>query len=219
MHKINTVLFDLDGTLIDSNELIIDSFRYTFKKYMPNREFTRKELIEMIGPPLVETFKIATDKDSIIQEMIVDYRKFYVENEFEYVRLYPHVIELLEFLKNAGINLAIVTTKYSRSALPGIEHFGLDKYIKAYSFLDDVNNHKPHPEPVIYALNKFENVDKAIMVGDNSSDIIAGKNAGIMTCAVNWSIRKELLDNLDPDYRINDFLDLIDILKKYNEED
>lgn len=89
MREINTILFDLDGTLVDSNELIIKSFSETMKKYLPNRVFSRKELIEMIGPPLKETFLIASTDPKVILEMIDYYRKVYVELEFDYIELYP----------------------------------------------------------------------------------------------------------------------------------
>lgn len=218
MHNINTILFDLDGTLIDSNELIIDTFKKTFEQHLPERIFTRAELVEMVGPPLTETFKIISEDPDIIEEIINTYRKFYGKNEFDFVKLYPNVLEVLEILKNKSINLGIVTTKYARSALPAIKYFGLDKFIDAYSFLDNVKNHKPHEEPVLYALNQFKNVEEAIMVGDNSSDILSGINAGIKTCAVNWSIKKDSLDKLDITYRINDFDDLVEIVNKYNSE-
>ncbi len=219
MQKINTILFDLDGTLIDSNELIVDSFRETYRHYLPERSFTIEELFEMVGPPLKETFKIVSEDPEIIQEMIQVYRNYYIQNEFDYVKLFPNVLEVLKTLKEKNFNLGIVTTKYSGSAMPAIKHFGLDQYINAYSFLDNVVNHKPHAEPVLYALSQCKDVDMAIMVGDNSSDILSGKNAGILTCSVNWSIKKEELEKLDPTYQIDDFNDLIEIVNKYNLEE
>ncbi len=216
--KINTILFDLDGTLIDSNQLIVDSFRYTFKKYAPQRDFTENDLFEMIGPPLTETFKIVSKDPKIIREMINDYRFYYKNHEFDYVNLYPEVLQTLEYFHKNNFNLAIVTTKYGESALPAIKHFKLEDFIRNYSFLDNVTRHKPDPEPILYALNQFDNVEAAVMVGDNASDILAGKNAGILTCSVNWSIKKSSLDCLNPDFRIDRYSDLINLINKYNKE-
>lgn len=214
MQNIDTVLFDLDGTLVDSNELIIKSFYETMKKYLPNREFTRKELIEMIGPPLKETFLVASSDPKVILEMINYYRKVYVDLEFDYIKLYPNVIETLKKLMVNNIQLGIVTTKFKESAMPSIKHYGLDKYITSYCFLDDVTEHKPHPEPIFYALKQFKSYKDVLMVGDNSSDILAGKNASALTCGVEWSIKKHMIKDLNPDYWIKDYLDLVDIIIK-----
>ncbi|HPJ23719.1 MAG TPA: HAD hydrolase-like protein, partial [Bacillota bacterium] len=89
MLKIDTILFDLDGTLVDSNELIIKSFDETMKKYVPSRSFSRQELIDMVGPPLKETFAAVTNQPELVPEMIDFYRKYYVENEFRYIDIYP----------------------------------------------------------------------------------------------------------------------------------
>jgi pyrophosphatase PpaX len=216
LQKIDTVLFDLDGTLVDSNELIIKSFYETMKKYLPSREFTRVELIEMIGPPLKETFLIASEDPIIIQEMIEYYRKVYVDLEFDYIDIYPNTIKMLQIFVQRGYNLGIVTTKFKESALPSIMHYGLDKYITSFCFLDDITEHKPHPEPIYYALNKFKQYNKVVMVGDNTGDIQAGFNADCLSCGVEWSIKRELIKEMKPDFWIHDYLDLIDVIDEYN---
>ena len=214
LRKINTVLFDLDGTLVDSNELIIQSFKETFKHYQPKFEYSRQQFIEMIGPPLKETFKIISEDPKIINEMIDFYRTFYQKHEFEYISLYPNVIETLEELKKSNINLGIVTTKFKESAMPSIKHFKIDKYIKNYSFLGSVKEHKPSPQPIFYVLEQFSNVDLTLMVGDNPSDIMAGKNAEILTCGIEWSLVKDKLIKTNPTFWIENYLDIIDIVKK-----
>lgn len=219
MQKIDTVLFDLDGTLVDSNELIIKSFYETMKKYMPERAFSRAELIEMIGPPLKETFLIATNNPKTIEEMIVYYRKVYVDLEFDYIDIYPNTIKMLKTFSEKGFNLGIVTTKLKESAIPSIERYGLDKYMTSYCFLDDITEHKPHPEPIYYALKKFKNHKRVIMVGDNTGDIEAGFNAGCLTCGLEWSIKRDLIKELNPDFWIEDYLELIDIIENYNKEE
>jgi len=214
LNKINTVLFDLDGTLVNSNEIIIESFRQTFKHFQPNINYSRKQLIEMIGPPLKETFKIVSEDKEIIIKMIDFYRTFYQKHEFNYIKLYDNVIETLEILKNKNINLGIVTTKFKESAMPSIIHFGIDKYINNFAFLGSVPEHKPNPEPIFYVLNQFDNVDHAMMVGDNPSDIIAGKNAKIFTCGIEWSLVKEKLIEAKPDFWVKDYLEIIDIINQ-----
>jgi pyrophosphatase PpaX len=214
LSRINTILFDLDGTLVDSNELIIESFRETFKKYQPEKTYSRQELIDMIGPPLKESFKVVSEQEAVILEMIDFYRKFYQDNEFQYITLYPNVIETLAALSNKGINLGIVTTKFKESAMPSIKHFGIDKYIKHNSFLGDVEEHKPSPKPLYHVLKNFNNTDKVMMVGDNSSDILAGKNAKVYTCGLEWALNREKLLNTKPDFWIEDYLELLNIINK-----
>ncbi|MDD4184940.1 MAG: HAD hydrolase-like protein, partial [Candidatus Izemoplasmatales bacterium] len=87
---LNTLLFDLDGTLIDSNELIIASFQKVLAEFMPNRSFSRHEIIAMIGPPLWETFAGFTDDPVTNEKMISRYRETYCELEFAYIDIYPH---------------------------------------------------------------------------------------------------------------------------------
>ena len=214
MGKINTILFDLDGTLVDSNEIIIQSFKETFKYYQPNIEYTRNQIIEMIGPPLKETFKIVSEETKVINEMIDYYRTFYQKHEFEYIKLYDNVIETLEKLSKLNVNLGIVTTKFEESAMPSIKLFSLDKYIKNYSFLGSVPEHKPSPEPIFYVLNQFNNVDEALMIGDNPSDIFAGKNAGILTCGIEWTLVKDKLKATNPDFWIKDYKEILKIIEK-----
>lgn len=219
MQKIDTILFDLDGTLINSNELIIKVFEETFKQYMPKRSFSRQEFVDMIGPPLKETFKIATDSPSRIQEMIDYYRKIYIALEFDYIDIYPNTILMLETFQKLNVNLGLVTTKFKESAMTSITAYGLDKYITSFCFLDDIKEHKPHPEPIFYALNQFAHYQKVVMVGDSASDIMAGFNSGCLTCGVDWSIKKDSIKSLNPDFWIKDFLDLVDIVKNFNKED
>jgi len=216
--KLDTLLFDLDGTLVDSNELILETFRLTFLKYMPNHPFGRAELLEMMGPPLYETFQIVSKDTKIIDQMIETYRKIYVEIEFDYIKPYPHMIEMLRYFKTNGFNIGIVTTKFQVSAIPSIKEFGIDKYIDVLIGLDDVKFHKPHPEPVYKALERFKD-PHAMMIGDNSTDLLAGRNAGILTCGVDWSLKKEALLDTNPDFWIRDFKELIEVVQKYNQEE
>ena len=174
-NMINTLLFDLDGTLIDSNELIIMSLQTALSKFLPDRYFPRSAIIQMIGPPLRETFASLVADANTISMMIDVYLKTYREYEFAYIDIYPHVLEVLDYFKDSGFNLGIVTTKFRSSALPSIKHYGIDQRISTIISLDEVAKHKPDPEPIKKALSTFNNVDQAVMIGDSYSDIIAGK--------------------------------------------
>lgn len=217
MLPIDTILFDLDGTLVDSNDLILETFRRTYQVHFPMKKFTHSDLIQMMGPPLSETFASMTDSSDVAKDMINTYRSIYKEIEFDYIKPYPNVIECLKTLKNAHFNIGIVTTKFKVSAIPSLKHYGLDQYIDVIIGLDDVTNHKPHPEPIKKALARF-NHQGAVMIGDSPSDLLAGTNAGILSCGVDWSYRKEEIKKLNPDFWLDDFSHLYQMIVNYNKQ-
>lgn len=210
MKKIDTVLFDLDGTLIDSNELIEKSFEYTFAKF--GYSFTREEILQFNGPPLKETFYEINAE--IAEEMIQTYREHNTKYHNEYVKLFPNVKETLERLKQAGIKMGIVSAKVREGVKQGLEVTGIAHYFQTIIAVDDVNNPKPHPEPVLKGLSSLEgNPEKAMMVGDNYHDIESGKRAGVKTVGVAWSLKGEAyLRKFHPTYVVQDMTDLLPIV-------
>lgn len=219
MKKINTILFDLDGTLINTNEIILESFRYTFETHFPELSIPREKLLSFIGPTLYDTFSIYTDDPFKIQSMIESYREYYVEFEFGNFEIYPDVLETVKKLYDKGYNLGIVTSKYKVAAWPSFTYYNLQQYFTVFVALDDVENPKPHREPIDTALSRFPSVTKAIMIGDNRGDILAGKNAGIYSAGVAWSIKGSahlLMET--PDFMLADMNDIFRILKRIEEE-
>lgn len=208
--SIHTILFDLDGTLIDTNELIIASFMHTFNHY--NLPYTREEIIEFNGPPLVETFS-TIDPDRV-EEMIDVYREHNLRVHNEYVKAFPYVKEVLDILQENDIQIGIVTTKMADSVDRGLEIAGLDHRFDTIVTLDDVKHPKPHPEPVIKAMNHIgANPTTTLMVGDNSHDIESGKNAGIRTAGVAWSFKgADRIKKHNPTYMLEDMRDLLKIV-------
>lgn len=213
--KVNTVLFDLDGTLIDTNSIIIESFKKTFEKFVPELEFDLDLFKSFIGPSLQQTFGNYVD-EATIQLMIDEYRDFYVKNEFDYFEIYPNVMKVIKELKKQGYLLGIVTTKFKEAAWPSFSHYKMDEYFDCFVALDHVENPKPNREPIDVALAQLDHTG-AIMIGDNRGDILAGKNAGILSCGVAWSFKgKEYLEEVNPDYMLNDMQDLLEILEELN---
>lgn len=205
----NAVLFDLDGTLVNTNELIIDSFKYTFevlRKPVP----TRNEIINCFGEPLHETMKKFFDN---VDEAVRIYREFNLKHHDEKISPYDNTNMVLETLKNKGYKLAVVTSKNRSTSIRGLKFFNLLNYFDTLITSDDVENHKPHPEPVLKAC-EILNVDpnNAIMIGDSIYDIISGKKAGSKTCGVNYSFMKEKLLEVKADYYIDNLTKILDIV-------
>jgi len=219
MKKLDTILFDLDGTLINTNEIIINSFRGTFEKHFPKLSLSREKILSFIGPTLHDTFSNYTQDYSIIQEMISTYRELYVILEIGEFEIYPQVEEVIKKLHNLGYNLGIVTSKFRIAAWPSFTHYNLDKYFKVFVGLDDVVEPKPSRNPIDIALGRFLHHNQAIMIGDNQGDIIAGKNADIYSAGVAWSIKgRNHLMEVNPDFMLDDMEDIFRIIKIINGE-
>jgi pyrophosphatase PpaX len=219
MKKINTILFDLDGTLINTNEIIIDSFISTFETHFPELVLTRGKIITFIGPTLNDTFGNYTNDPFTIQSMIESYREYYVEFEFNSFEIYPGVIETLKKLNNEGYNLGIVTSKFKSAEWPSFTHYNLQDYYSVFVALDDVKHPKPDREPIDVALSRFKNVSNSIMIGDNIGDILSGRNAGIYSAGVAWSLKGSAhLMTANPDFMLSDMNDIFRVLKIIEEE-
>ncbi|NWQ39411.1 pyrophosphatase PpaX [Bacillus sp. EB106-08-02-XG196] len=210
-NNINTLLFDLDGTLIDTNELIISTYLHTLEKYFPGK-YTREDVLPFLGPTLHEVFG-EMDPDRV-EEMVLEYRTYNLANHDALVREFVGVMETIETLKKKGYKLAIVTTKREDVAFKGLRLMKLDSYFDVMIAYDHVKKVKPDPEPIYLALEKLgSKPEEALMVGDNFHDVLAGKNAGTKTAGVAWSIKgREYLAKYEPDFMLENMTDLLSIL-------
>ncbi|MCM3618823.1 pyrophosphatase PpaX [Sutcliffiella horikoshii] len=208
---INTLLFDLDGTLIDTNDLIIESFLHTLNHYYPE-QYGREDVLTFLGPPLYDTF-VKMD-ESRVDEMVTHYRGFNMTNHDRLVKEFDGVYETVKILHEKGLKLGIVTTKMRQTVVMGLKLTGLDQFFDVVVCLDDVTNAKPDPEPVQLALRQLgASPEEAIMVGDNYHDILAGKNAGTKTAAVSWTIKGvEYLQSFEPDYMLTHMEDILPLV-------
>jgi pyrophosphatase PpaX len=211
--KVNTLLFDLDGTLIDTNELIITSFLHTLELYYPGK-YKREDAIQFIGPPLYDTF-VGIDPDRV-EEMIKTYREHNLSHHDQLVTEFEGVYETIETLHKKGYKLGIVTTKMRHTVDMGLKLTKLDQFFDVIIALDDVEHAKPHPEPIQKALAQLDaKAEETIMVGDNYHDIEAGHNAGTLTAGVAWSLKgAEFLKGYNPTYMLDHMSDLLTILEE-----
>lgn len=209
---IDTVLFDLDGTIINTNELIITTFLHVIEKN-GLKPHTREEIIPHMGMTLEHQLQIFSGREDVA-ELVADYRKYNRERHDELIRDFPSVKEVISNLHERGITMGIVTTKIKETTLLALNMFGLKPYMKAIVTVEDVKHPKPHPEPILTALREL-NADPArtLMVGDSAADLQCAKAAGVQAAGVAWSLKgEETLRKYDPDYILQDMTDLYGIL-------
>lgn len=180
------ILFDLDGTLVDSIELIINSARHAFTGY-DGRVPSDDEWRSGIGIPLATMFRhYARDEDEV-QGLIGRYREYQMEHHDRLVRAYEDVVPTVRRLDAAGHRMALVTSKADWLAKRALVHVGLEREIPVIVGCDSCVRHKPHPEPVERALALLHATARdAIFVGDSPHDVEAGRAAGVHTVGVTW---------------------------------
>lgn len=208
--KFSTVLFDLDGTLVDSISLILDSYRYALEQM--GIEAQDQEILDTIGIPLKEACSgFAGARGEELLKCYIDYQETIHDQR---IKEYTGTSSLLKLLSSRGYRLGVVTSKRKVMAKRGIEVVGLDKYVEVLVAFEDTVAHKPDPEPVEKALQALGVTAKeSIYVGDSIYDIRSGKNAGVATAGVTWGVSSEE-DMLQegPDVIVCDWGDLLTFL-------
>jgi len=191
------VLFDLDGTLVDTLPLIVQTYRKVFRDM--NIPWGKSDVLKFIGLPLKEIGKyFAGEKEPLFIEL---YHHYYQLDHDLMTRLFPGTAGILEFLKSRGVKLGIVTSKGKPVTLRTIAHTGLDRFMDVVVTAHDVVKPKPDPEPLLNALAALGAVaGQAVFIGDSRFDILTGKNAGARTLGVTWGLDgREELERLKPD--------------------
>lgn len=201
MKNIRCLLFDLDGTLIDTTALILHCFRETFRGLgIPPRPDA--ELLSQVGRPLrLQMRDIDASRED---ELVETYSRLYDEHHDELARGFPGVEEVLDELDRRGYLMAIVTSKRSRAVRGELEHFGLARLFKVVVAADDTGRHKPEPEPLYAALSGLASrPEEATYIGDSPFDLRSAHAAGVLAGAVEWSpFPREVLEAEEPDYWI-----------------
>ena len=180
----NIILFDLDGTLIDSTEAILESFRMAFEAF--GEEVPPREAIEaLIGYPLETMFARLGVSVAEVDAFVEAYKRHYRTVHLQKTVLLPGAKEAV-VLASKEARLGVVTTKTGKYSQELLEHLGLMRYFDVLIGRQDVTHPKPHPEPILKALSKLERTaeEKCWMVGDTCMDMEAASAAGIGGVAV-----------------------------------
>lgn len=216
MKSIDTVLFDFDGTIMDTNNVILMSWQHTFRT-LENREEDESILTATFGEPLEKTMmRFFPDIDA--EKSIEIYRSFQRENFSQLITVFPGMKELVMKLKACGYRTGLVTSRLHSTAIEGLEKFDLKRYYDVIVTPEDTEKHKPDPAPVNIALEKLgSKAENAVMLGDTLFDILCASNAGVKSVLVAWTLalagktKEELGDNA-PDYIIDTPEELFEII-------
>lgn len=211
---VEAILFDLDGTLLDTNELIFSSFREAFSKCL-NLNLENSEIAMHFGKPLEYSFNAYGNKEKV-QEMIKTYRSYNDENHDENCMPFKGVKDILKMIKDKGIKIAIVTSKRRIMCEKGLEISGIYPYIDVIVTPECTEEHKPHKEPALKACELLGvSPRNSIFVGDSPYDILCGNDAGCYTCAVRYTaLPINELEKVNPDFFISEFNELLSVIEK-----
>jgi phosphoglycolate phosphatase-like HAD superfamily hydrolase len=203
MNKFDGIIFDIDGTLTSTNELIFASFNHISSKYL-NKKLTNEEIISLFGPP--EDVILKEWFGDNLPDAFEDYYKFY-KDEHHLADIYPGIKEILNFIKSKDIPLGIFTGKGRKSSLITLEALGIEKYFDLIVTGDDVINQFVDE----FNLNK----EKVLMIGDGTGDIKASREAGVKIASVVWdSYAKQEVLKSGSDYLFHSVSELREFLEE-----
>ena len=200
-NRFDTVIFDLDGTLLDSKNLIFRSFIHTFAHFRPDYKLTDEELESFFGPTLHQSFSRYSNDEKEIEEMIKYYREFNVANHDNMVKLFPGAKELITTLHKKKYKLAVVSSKKDDLVNHALEIFKIRDKFDIVIGAEKVKKHKPDPEGILLAMKELD-AKNACYVGDTVGDMMAAKAAGIKSVAAMYSADPEKMIDANPDYLI-----------------
>jgi len=207
--RIEAILFDLDGTLVDSAEDIGLVLRKTLKE-IGLEEYFPQNIRDYIGGG-VKALLERTLGDKFKEEYVGIFRKFYLENPVVYTRPYEGIPEILSDLKNKGYKLAVVSNKLEELSREILKRIGLMSYFDFIAGGDTFSEKKPSPVPILKTLEIMGiEPSSSLIVGDTEADIVAGREAGVKTALAMWGYVK--LNSVKPDFILNLPRDLMKIL-------
>lgn len=202
--RLACVIFDIDGTLTRTNELIFASFNHVAQKYL-GRTFPPQEIIKLFGPPEEGALR-AMFRQDLVPDALEDLLKYYREHHSSLAAVHPGMGEILQFLKARGVLLAIFTGKGRDTTEITLRALDLVRYFDLIVSGDDVVRHKPDPEGIQKVLRTFTlEPAEVLMVGDSLGDITAARSAGVHVASVLWdSYEREKVLRADTDYVFHD---------------
>lgn len=211
---IKVVVFDFDGTIMDTNEIIKESLNEVAVKYK-GQPLSDEDFDPILGRALHEQVAMINPNKAELEAMVEDYRSYYRTHQKEKVHLFKGIKECLDAIKALNIPCAIFTNKGRHGLDQGLNDFDLNQYFQLTISAYDIEHPKPHPEGLNLIAEHFNvQSESLLMIGDSAHDIEAGKAAGAKTALVSWTIiNQSKLKALNPDVYIGQPMDLLDYIK------
>jgi len=211
---IKHVCFDLDGTLVDSKNTILESTKAALDQLKISYRIDEDVFTNMIGMHFVDIFERMKIEVTDFEKFITIYKAFYFDF-MDSSYLYPGVQQTLHYLNENNIKVSLLTTKVQEQAEKIIDHFDLRLSFAYLMGRRDGLAYKPSPEPLIYIYNELDiKASETLMVGDTELDIQCGKSAGSKTCGVLYGYRrKDQLEKEKPDFLISGLNELKSIFE------
>jgi pyrophosphatase PpaX len=210
---LGAALFDFDGTLVDTTDLIYQSMRHATGEVL-GREISRDVLMANVGQPLPRQMELLSAEHA--EALLDSYRLHNEENHDALIKEFPGVEESLARLKAAGVRVGVVTSKRRFSVDMALKNFpGLGDVVDQWVTMEDTTEHKPRPEPLLKGLGLLGNVprEQAAYVGDSPFDVAAAKAAGVESVAVSWgAFSEDALRAAEPDHLVPDLDAAVDVL-------
>ena len=211
--SIRYLLFDLDGTLIDTTDLILNCYRASVSKLVDNPP-TDEEILKGFGRPLRDQlWRLYPSLRDRIDDLFALWRQAQEQLHDQLIKPFPGTVEVLTELRRRGYPVGVVTSKERGTARRGIELNGLQALIDPLVCVDDTTNHKPHPEPILRGIELMgARAEETLYVGDSLYDMKAGREAGTRVAAAMWGpFPKEQLLEFKPDYLLSSIRGLLDL--------
>ena len=211
---LKAALFDFDGTLVDTTEMIYQGMRHAAGTVLGRDDIPRETLLANVGQPLPRQMELL---DAAKAELLLEaYRHHHEENHDALIQEFPQVAEALSRLRSAGIKVAVVTSKRQVSVEMALNNFpDLRNVVDRFVTMEDTKEHKPHPEPLWRGLELLGGVprEEAVYVGDSPFDVEAAKAAGLTSVAVSWgAFSEDRLREAEPDHLVPDIEAAVDVL-------
>ena len=214
---IDTVLFDFDGTIMDTNDVIIGSWQHVYKT-LRGEEGDLTYILSTFGEPLEVSMENSFPEVSKAESVKI-YRDWQKVHFLDMIHLFPGVEEMLAEVKARGYKTGIATSRLSESLHRALERFDLYKYFDAIVAVEDIEEPKPAPDTIFKVLDKLDaKAENAIMIGDSRLDILCAKNAGEQSVLVSWSAtlagktKEDFAPGEAPDFIIQKAEELLDII-------
>jgi pyrophosphatase PpaX len=206
------IVFDFDGTLVDTNYLIDQTIRNTSREVL-DKEVDESVIASIWGKVLTE--QMAGLDINRVDELTEFYRKYYNEHRDDHTNLFEGIIEMLDKLHEMGCQMAIVTNKGNNGLEHGLNKFSMKDYFRIALSKTDVEMKKPHPEGLYKVMEHFQaKAEEVLFIGDSVHDIECGKNAGVDTVLVKWTVMDlEKLKLEEPTYIVDKPEDIINLIK------